>query len=261
MTRFSLMFKTRYDDSALFYASGESLKQQYMAASIKNHTVYIEMDFGNGVMSATLGADLTSHYWHNLTIVHERNEISLILDDQMKILDVGDGVYNLLFDPEIYFGGGPDLNKKKGLVSHNNFAGSLKRIFYNDVSILYELRKGNPKMHYIGVLEAEFVEADVEVIPITYPFATSHIWWPISQADQLNIKFDFRSSRNTAVLAFSEVTTGDGNGYWEVCISIHPSVDARALTPSGLAICPSADASHIHARTSSIFAQIKDCGQ
>lgn len=70
----------------------------------------------------------------------------------------------------------------------------------------------------IGILEAEFYESDVEVIPITYPFATSHIWWPINQADELNIKFDFRSSRTTAVLAYGEVTTSEGNGFWEVSI-------------------------------------------
>lgn len=73
---------------------------------------------------------------------------------------------------------------------------------------------------HTGVLEAEFFEADVEVIPITYPFATSHIWWPINQPDKLNIKFDFRSNRTTAVLAYGEVTTSEGNGFWEVSIYV-----------------------------------------
>lgn len=104
-TRISLMFKTRYDDSALFYASGESLKPQYIAASIKNNSVHIEMDFGDGtVLSNTLGDDLTSHYWHNLTILHSGNEVLLFLDDQMKIVETPPGISNLLFDPEIYFG-------------------------------------------------------------------------------------------------------------------------------------------------------------
>lgn len=73
----------------------------------------------------------------------------------------------------MFAGGGPDLNKKKGLVSNNNFAGSLKYVYYNDVSILYELKKGNSKVHYIGVLQPEFEESDVEVIPITYPLVTN----------------------------------------------------------------------------------------
>lgn len=82
--------------------------------------------------------------------------------------------------------------------------------------ILPWLLSDNPHVCITGVLEAEFYEADVEVIPITFPFATSHIWWPINQPDRLNIKFDFRSNRTTAVLAYGEVTTSEGNGFWEV---------------------------------------------
>lgn len=71
-----------------------------------------------------------------------------------------------------------------------------------------------------GVLEAEFFENEVNVIPITYPFATSHIWWPINHAEEFNIKFDFRSSRPGAVLAYSDVTTSAGNGFWEVSVCV-----------------------------------------
>lgn len=157
VTRISLLFKTRYDDSALFYASGESLKHQYIAASIKNHSLYVEVDFGDGIQTAVLGDELTGNYWHNLTIVHDHNEVRVVLDDQMKVLEMHGPVTNLLFDPEIYFGGGPDLHKKRGLSSNNNFAGCLKYVFYNDISILYELKKGNPKVHYIGKLIFPFI--------------------------------------------------------------------------------------------------------
>lgn len=248
--RISLMFRTNFDDSALFYASGESLKHQYIAAAIRNQSIYVEMDFGDNVISTVLTDDLTRGYWHNLTILHEQRSVRIILDHQQKILELPATVSgNLLFDPEIYFGGGPDLNKKKGLLSHNNFVGSLKYVYYNDISILYELQRGNPKVHYhgecvwgkcdkggkyimcgwyfylvAGVLEAEFFENEVNVIPITYPFATSHIWWPINHAEEFNIKFDFRSSRPGAVLAYSDVTTSAGNGFWEV--SVRSSIQA-----------------------------------
>ncbi|KAL9905676.1 axotactin isoform 4-T8 [Glossina fuscipes fuscipes] len=216
-TRISFMFRTQFDDSALFYASGESLKHQYIAASIKNQSIYVEMDFGDSIMSTTLNDELTRSYWHNLTIYHEQRHVRIILDQQMKILEIpSTSSGNLLFDPEIYFGGGPDLHKKKGLASHNNFVGLLKYVYYNDVSILYELQRANPKVHYHGVLEAEFQENEVHVIPITYPFATSHIWWPINHAEEFNIKFDFRSSRTAAILAYSDVTTHAGNGFWEI---------------------------------------------
>lgn len=150
-TRISLMFRTQFDDSALFYASGESLKHQYIAASIKNQTIHVEMDFGDNVMSTNLTDELTRNDWHNLTIYHEQRTVRIILDEQMKILEIPTTSSGyLLFDPEIYFGGGPDLHKKKGLKSHNNFVGSLKYVYYNDISILYELQRGNPKVHYHG---------------------------------------------------------------------------------------------------------------
>ena len=216
MTRISMLFKTHYDDSALFYASGESLKPQYIAASIKNKKAYIEIDFGDGPFSATLGDDLTTHYWYNLTIFHDYNRVLVVLDDHMKEIDLPGPSNHLLFDPEIYFGGGPNLVKKKGLTSKNNFAGVLKNVFFNDVSILYELKKGNPKVHYIGVLAEEFYEVDVEVIPLTFSYPRNHIWWPVEQSDGLNLKFDFKSSKGNAVLAYSEVRTSEGQGFWEV---------------------------------------------
>ncbi|XP_058168365.1 axotactin [Anopheles ziemanni] len=216
MTRISMRFKTNYDDSALFYASGESLKPQYIAASIKNHSAYIEMDFGDGVMSAVLGQDLTRHYWHNLTILHDHDKVIAILDDHVKVMELLGPIHYLLFDPEIYFGGGPNLSKRKGLASSNNFVGSLKNVFYNDVSVLFELKKGNPKVHYIGVLQEEFYEANVEVVPITFSYAKSHIWWPMSNNDTLSLVFDFKSSKATAVLAYSEVQTSEGRGFWEI---------------------------------------------
>jgi hypothetical protein len=103
-----------------------------------------------------------------------------------------------------------------GLMSYNNFVGCLKYAFFNDISILYELKKGNPKVHYIGVLEPEIYETDVDVIPITFPFPSSYIWWPNRQSDNFALKFAFKSSRSMAVLASSSITTDTGSGYWEV---------------------------------------------
>lgn len=140
------------------------------------------------------------------------------LDDITTTYEVpGDAKY-VCIDPEIYICGGPDLHKMKGLKSFNNFAGNLKYVYYHDVSILYELKQHNPKVHYIGVLDPEFEDIDIEVIPITYPFATSHIWWPLNQSQSVNLIFEFKTSKNMAVLAYSQITSGQG--YWEVSYNI-----------------------------------------
>lgn len=93
-----------------------------------------------------------------------------------------------------FVGGGPELQKKTGLKSTNNFVGSLKYVFYNDISIIYELNKNNPKVHYIGILRPEFYESDVHEIPITFPFSASHIWWHNDQVDSLSLSFYFKVS-------------------------------------------------------------------
>lgn len=107
------------------------------------------MDFGEGLLSAKLGKNVATNNWNNLTISHEAKTVYLFLNSEKMTLNIS-GKHHLYIDPEIYIGGGPELKKKKGMMSHNNFAGCLKYVFFNDISIIYELRKMNPKVHYIG---------------------------------------------------------------------------------------------------------------
>ena len=94
--------------------------------------------------------------------------------------------------------------------------GSLKYVFFNEISILYELKKSNPKVHYIGLLEPSFGDSDVDSMPLTFPFFSSHIRWYSNYPDELSLKFEFKSYKNLAVLAAAEVVTESGLGYWEV---------------------------------------------
>ncbi|XP_028171910.1 contactin-associated protein-like 5 isoform X3 [Ostrinia furnacalis] len=214
-TRVSLHFKTRFDDSALFYASGQiDDKHHYIALSIHDEKVAIQIDLGDGPVEDYIGEKVNNNRWHNITVILQEKTVNVYLDDVTQTYEVPGDTRYVCIDPEIYICGGPDLHKMKGLKSFNNFAGNLKYVYYNDVSILYELKQNNTKVHYIGVLDAEFEEIDIEVIPITYPFATSHIWWPLNQSNSINLIFDFKTSKNMAVLAYSQITSGQG--YWEV---------------------------------------------
>ena len=163
MNRFSMVFKTRFDNSALFHASGgDQGIDHYIGASIHNKSVYVEIDFGDDPMSIVLGQNANLNEWNNLTIFHENDKVHVSLNDERVSLNIS-GNSLLYIDPEIYIGGGPELRKKKGLWSTNNFVGSIKYVFYNDISIMYELKKLNPKVHYIGILRPEFFETDIEV--------------------------------------------------------------------------------------------------
>ncbi|XP_063977101.1 axotactin isoform X2 [Diachasmimorpha longicaudata] len=214
----SIQFKTRWDDSVLFYASGEiDGTPHYISASIMNRKVHVHLDFGhNSKLSTILGDNVANNDWRNFTIFHNLSKVYVSLDREMDVLEIPGDNHYMIIDPEIYIGGGPELHKKKGLVSFNNFAGSLKYVFFNDKSIIYELKKSNPMVHYIGVLEPEYYDTDVKVIPITYPFAGSHIWWPTRWTDSLTLNFEFQSSKPVAVVASGDVKMGQSLGYWEV---------------------------------------------
>lgn len=207
--------QTRFDDSALFYASGQiDEKNHYVALSIHDEKVAIQINLGDGPVEDYIGDKVNNNKWHNLTVTLQEKTVTVHLDHTTQTYEVPGEAKFVCIDPEIYICGGPDLYKMKGLKSFNNFAGNLKYVYYNDVSILYELKQNNPKVHYIGVLDPEFEEIDIEVIPITYPFATSHIWWPLNQSLSLNLIFDFKTAKNMAVLAYSQIASGQG--YWEV---------------------------------------------
>lgn len=212
-----MMFKTRFDDSALLYAAGgEQDIDHHIAASIKDNSVHVKINLGLESIYKVLGqtSDFKLHQWNNLTIYHNNDKIHLILNEEVVTVNVSNNSF-LYIDPEIYIGGGPELRKKNALKSDNNFAGSLKYVFYNDVSIIYELHKNNPKVHYIGILRPEFYEADVKEIPITFPFSASHIWCLNNFTDSLSLSFYFKASSNLSVVASSEVQSGM---YWELRI-------------------------------------------
>lgn len=105
----------------LFYASGEyANKPHHIAASIKNGSVILDIDFGDGPVIATLGSNVNSNRWNNLTIFHNGQEVWAFLDGDgttAKVLDAPGNLHHLYIDPEIYIGGGPELAKKTGRVS------------------------------------------------------------------------------------------------------------------------------------------------
>lgn len=115
VNRISLMFKTRFDDSALFYASGESHKHHHIAISIFNGSVLVEIELGDGEpILATVGNNTNLNQWHNLTILHKENNVEIIFNGESNNYILA-GTRNYLYiDPEIYFGGGPTLSNKPG---------------------------------------------------------------------------------------------------------------------------------------------------
>jgi hypothetical protein len=112
------MLQTNFDDSILFYADGESHKHHHLAVSILNNSVHVEMDFGSGPITFTLGdfGGVTSNHWHNLTLSHHGAKVIARLDKEEKELEVPGSHHHLYLDPEICVGGGPKMQQRKGMV-------------------------------------------------------------------------------------------------------------------------------------------------
>uniref|UniRef100_A0A8D8Y5X7 Contactin-associated protein-like 2 n=1 Tax=Cacopsylla melanoneura TaxID=428564 RepID=A0A8D8Y5X7_9HEMI len=220
--RISVQFKTRFDNSALFYASGESPRHHHVAVSLVNQSVVIELDLGTGAPPTLrkLGNNVTNDKWYNLTITHNDNVVNISLDDLKTSVHYSNNgsAIHLYIDPEIYIGGGPELNKKKGLKSHNSFVGSLKYVFYNDISILAELARRSPRVHYIGALDPELFEAPVQTIPITFAYPSAHFEWRLNNSEWLQLGMEFKSNRSVGILASGEIMNGQGAviGFWEL---------------------------------------------
>jgi len=135
------------DDSILFYAAGEIPYHNHIAASITNHSVYAEIDFGDGDNKIEAHMDartVTDGKWHTLTIFHMGNNVTVQLDHHSKSFLVNGSHQHLYVDPDIYIGGGgPILKNREGLKSSNNFVGCLQEVYFNSKSILYELQETN----------------------------------------------------------------------------------------------------------------------
>lgn len=91
LTRFSMVFKTRFDDSVLLYtAGGEHGIDHYVAASIFNNSIYVEMNFGEEAITTILGhnKDFKLFQWNNLTIFHRYEQVDVILNDEKVTVNI-----------------------------------------------------------------------------------------------------------------------------------------------------------------------------
>ncbi|XP_059474027.1 axotactin isoform X2 [Neocloeon triangulifer] len=214
--RISVVFKTHFDDSTLFYASGESHKHHHLSISIKNHSVVIDLDLGSSPIKVVMSEkySVTRGHWHNVTVVQKGAKVKFILDHEVIEEEVPGNHHHLYLDPEICLGGGPRPSSRRA-GSKNNFVGSLKYAYFNDVNLLYELAKGSARANYVSIFKPDYKDEDVRTLPLTFPFPASHIIWDLSSKHHLNLHFYYKSSKGMAVLASGNVSA-PSPGYWEL---------------------------------------------
>ncbi|CAL8122090.1 unnamed protein product [Orchesella dallaii] len=219
--RISMEFKTQLDDSVLFYASGEIPKHNHVAVSIINGSVYVDIDFGNDdPISRHLKGRVTDSRMHILTIIHQGKNVTIQLDNKIEQHVLTGPNFHLHINPDVYIGGGgPTLKNRKltGLMSSNNFVGCLQEVYFNTKAILYELQQNNLQARHHGLTPPAFGQClDQKTIPITIPFAKSGFRIPNPNADELSLRFAFKSDELYGTLAYSEIQTLKGQGFWEL---------------------------------------------
>ncbi|XP_021943509.1 contactin-associated protein-like 5 isoform X2 [Folsomia candida] len=220
--RISMRFMTQLDDSILFYAAGEIPFHNHVAVSVFNNSLLVDIDFGDDEpIVVKFTTRVTDGKWHTLTILHEEIDIAVHLDKTVQKFTLTGPNRYLYIDPDVYLGGGGlNLKHRNGLKSFNNFVGCLEEAYFNTKSILFELRQHSHQAQHHGLMPPEFNNCNPEkTIPITIPFADSGFKVSNPNATELHLKFSFKTNETYATLAYSDVRTMIGEGFWELKFS------------------------------------------
>ncbi|KAG7156303.1 Neurexin-4-like 1 [Homarus americanus] len=215
----SLEFKSRFGDSILFYASAEHPEKQYMGATLTaSGRVYVEADFGGGKVGTEIGEGLDSGLWFLLTIIHQHDQLQIYLDGKHEeTLTVPGEVHYLHLDPDLYIGNAPGL--ARSLRSLNTFLGCMRKVFFNDISILNQLREGNKTTRYFGVTQNPPVSSTCNengMVQVTLSTEKASINLTNPNPTNFRIIVSFRPVRSHGVLASGHVDVLDTKTMWEL---------------------------------------------
>ncbi|XP_064487198.1 axotactin-like isoform X2 [Ornithodoros turicata] len=214
VNRISILFRLYVPEVVLFSGNGEHEPKNHVAASVKGGSLYFELDFGDGAFQVKMGSALHDEMWHNFTMIHNVNVVTLYLDRVHQTVRINGTHHHLHLDPDFYIGGVPQPTK--GLVTDLMTVGCIKEVYFNRDNILQSLRKGQPHAIYRGVFPVEYGCALVDTIPLTFPFAESRLKLNLPSNRRLDISVDFKTHQNETVIASSLLRTEKGQGFWEI---------------------------------------------
>ncbi|KAM7315062.1 contactin-associated protein-like 5 isoform X2 [Ixodes scapularis] len=219
--RIGIVFRLYVPEAVLFTVTGEHDPKNEVAASVKGGMLFFHLDFGDGPFNVTMGANLHDQMWHNFTMIHNANQVSLYLDKLSHSIRLTDTNHHLHLDPDLYIGGVPLTSRDgtavfPGLVTDLKLVGCIREVYFNRDNCLQSLRKGEPNARHIGIFPVEYGCALVDTIPLTFPFAESRLKLNLPSARRLDISVDFKTHQNETVIASSLLRSDKGQGFWEI---------------------------------------------
>lgn len=226
--KFSLQFRSDRGSGVLIYAVGTYPHDSHVIASVHEGVVTASVGFQQDVtLEANLGIATDDFRqkegWHNLTIVHNKNTVTFILDEEVKVKTTESSNYYLSLDSKIFFGGGNNFVITKGLQVTQNFVGCLKNVYVDDVSLVYEMKHGNDRVIHSGGHKPYYGCHKTEDIPISFPKSGTMIVLDTPSNTDLQVEFGFRTVRDVAIIFYAQTisTLGYGIGFFEIWIRHH----------------------------------------
>ena len=115
-----------------------------------------------------------------------------------------------------------------GLQVTQNLIGCLKNVYVNDVSLVYEMKHGNARVIHSSGSNLQYTDSGsskpqygchaVDNIPISFPKSGTQIMLDIPLGTDLQVKFGFRTVRDSALIFYAEVISLEDYeiGFFEV---------------------------------------------
>ncbi|XP_041351941.1 contactin-associated protein-like 2 [Gigantopelta aegis] len=214
-TRISFEFKTDRGSGVLLYAVGGAALHSHVTISLHAGELRVSVSLGYNDLEFRIGMGLDDNLWHNITIAHDKHTINVIMDMEQHSQMSNGSQYFLILDPRIYFGGGHNFVETRGLHVTQSFVGCLRNVYFNEVSVLFELSQSNAQCDYHGGLAPLFTCQTLKEIPFSFPKSSSMLRWVTKRQQDLNIQLKFRTIRMDAILFYVQLISwkSEGGGY------------------------------------------------
>ncbi|XP_062307475.1 chondroitin sulfate proteoglycan 4 [Osmerus eperlanus] len=133
-------FRTSSSDGLLFLAAGQS---DYLLVGLEAGRLQVKLDLGSGerLLQSERGSQLHDLAWHTAEVLHDRDNLTLVLDKHSHAsLEMPGSQQDLDVQDGLYVGGSGSLDKVYLPSGLPNFRGCIDEAVFNEHDILSSLR-------------------------------------------------------------------------------------------------------------------------